>query len=68
MFKFLYHINFSESTAFADNLFGSGTGPIVYSNVQCVGHEKDISTCPKDMFPDSSCPSGVAAGVMCSDG
>ncbi len=59
---------FIESAAYADNLFGTGTGPIVYSDVQCVGHEQNIAQCPKNTYPEISCPSGVAAGVMCADG
>ena len=54
--------------AFADNLFGSGAGPIVYSDVLCVAYESTLSDCPKKIYPYSSCPTGVAAGVMCSDG
>ena len=64
----LCYFLFIESAAFADNLFGSGSGPIVYSDVQCVGHEQNIAQCPKNTYPEISCPSGVAAGVMCADG
>ena len=57
-----------ESTAFADSLFGNGEGPIVYSDVDCIGSETNLDGCSKRMYPESSCMAGVAAGVMCADG
>jgi deleted-in-malignant-brain-tumors protein 1 len=58
----------TDSTAFPDSVFGNGDGPLIYSNVACVGHESTITDCSKSMFPDFTCTKGNSAGVMCADG
>ena len=66
--SFAFFVTCTVPTAFVDSVFGSGTGPVVYSDVQCVGHETDIMNCPKKVYPDITCTAGNAAGVMCADG
>ena len=48
--------------------YGYGGQPIVYSNVECYGHEQDLSKCTKSVFPSFFCSSRYIVGLLCYDG
>ena len=48
--------------------YGYGGQPIVYSNVDCYGHEQDLSKCSKSVFPAFYCNSKYIIGLLCYDG
>ena len=47
--------------------FGTGNGPIVYSNVDCSGWENSLSECSSETYLAFDCPPFEAAGVLCAD-
>ena len=47
--------------------FGSGSGPVVFSNVACIGWENNLSQCAKDNYMMIDCPPNEVAGVFCAD-
>ncbi|XP_010070899.1 PREDICTED: deleted in malignant brain tumors 1 protein-like, partial [Pterocles gutturalis] len=46
--------------------FGWGAGPIWLDNVNCRGHETDISNCRAKMWGVHNCHHGEDAGVVCA--
>ena len=58
----------SEPLAFSGDHFGSSSGPLVYSNIDCGGWENSIEECVKKSHFDIQCSHRAVAGVMCSDG
>ena len=48
--------------------FGDGEGPMVYSNVNCFGHENHITECTKNEFPYFHCNRQYTIGLHCYDG
>ncbi|XP_048734598.2 deleted in malignant brain tumors 1 protein-like [Ostrea edulis] len=53
-------------TAFQGAFFGTGTGRVAMSNVQCNGSEVSLFTCPADMTGGVNCDHSRDAGVSCS--
>ena len=49
-------------------IYGSGDGPIVYSNLNCQGWQKSFSECSKSTYLQFTCSSTNIAGVLCTDG
>ena len=58
----------AEPLAFSGNHFGSSSGPLAYSNIDCGGWETSIEECVKKSHLDIQCSHRAVAGVMCSDG
>ena len=56
--KFIYH----------NSLFGNGYGPIIYSNVHCVGDEDRFTFCPKNNYFSTTCDHSDVIGILCKDG
>ena len=56
-----------EPSAYRGDQFGSSTGPLFYSNVDCGGWEESITECRKKTHLEISCSHKAVAGVMCSD-
>ena len=50
--------------ATSGGLFGIGTGPIHFDDVECVGHENDLSICQH--VEDHNCNHIEDAGVVCT--
>ena len=48
--------------------FGDGEGPMIYSNLNCFGHENQITECTKTEFPNFSCNRQYTIGLHCYDG
>jgi deleted-in-malignant-brain-tumors protein 1 len=48
------------------NKYGVGDGPIVYSNVECFGHESSLNSCTKTVYPSFYCSNRVV-GLVCLD-
>ena len=46
-------------------IYGQGTGPIQLSQVQCVGNETNISSCPGTTLGTQNCQHNQDAGVTC---
>ena len=66
-----YYISLSLSTGaitYYDSAFGSGYGPIVYSNVNCEGHKDSFTECSKRTYFQFTCYNSDTVGVMCADG
>ena len=57
-----------EPVVYRDSMFGEGDGPIVYTNMECEGFERDLRYCEKDMYPYSTCSRNKQVGVLCKDG
>ena len=54
---------------YKNSKFGKGDGPVIYSNVDCYGHENIISECSKTMYPNFTCSNyyyGII-GILCLD-
>jgi len=49
-----------------DAFFGSGTGVVLLSNVQCRGDEPNIFSCRHDNFGANNCGHRDDAGVVCT--
>ena len=49
-------------------IYGSGDGPIVYSNLNCQGWQRSFSECSKSSYLHFTCSSNNIAGVLCTDG
>ena len=64
---FVLALNIDPNTYF-DAHFGETVGPIIWSNVNCVGWESSIEYCSKDIFPNFNCSQRNTAGVTCKDG
>ena len=45
--------------------FGEGTGQIWLDNVECAGHEAQLSLCSANAFGDENCGHGEDASVTC---
>ena len=58
----------SEPLAYRGDKFGSSTGPLLYSDVNCGGWEKSIEECKKRKHLEIQCSHTMVAGVTCSDG
>ena len=56
------------SIAYHSSYFGDGSGPIIYSDVDCGGWEKSISECSKNSFLQFSCLRSSVAGILCGYG
>ena len=60
-------ICFTGATVYSNARYGSGTGPIVLSNVACTGTETSILDCPAGNVP-ASCTHSDDAALMCQRG
>ena len=49
-------------------IYGSGDGPIVYSNLNCQGWQRSFSECSKSSYLHFTCSSSSIASVLCTDG
>jgi hypothetical protein len=47
--------------------FGQGIGPIMLDDLNCNGHETDISECPSDAWFKNNCGHKEDASVSCSE-
>lgn len=54
------------SMAFSNALFGSGTGPIILDDVDCVGHETSLLECSGRLPGEHNCRHTEDASVRCS--
>lgn len=52
--------------AFTGSVFGSGTGPAIYSDFSCGGWEDKLSDCNKNVYPNLFCTSDQIAGALCT--
>ena len=49
--------------------FGSGNGPMMYSNISCQGYEKSLSQCSKQQYLSFTClNNNYIAEVRCYEG
>ena len=56
-------LGYSKATAALESSwFGSGTGPILFSELSCIGNEKYITECDHRV---NNCSHNEDAGVMC---
>ena len=55
--QFIYH----------NSLFGDGYGPIIYSNVQCVGDKDRFSDCSKNNYFSTTCDRSDVVAIVCKD-
>ena len=46
--------------------FGRGRGDIMFTNMQCTGMERNLSTCQYDQVNDIRCDHSRDAGVICT--
>ncbi|XP_030831054.1 deleted in malignant brain tumors 1 protein isoform X7 [Strongylocentrotus purpuratus] len=53
-------------SALGSAAFGEGSGDIILDNVQCVGTETDLFSCPSNGPLSHNCGHGEDAGVQCS--
>lgn len=58
---------YTEPTIYTHSNFGDGKGPIVYSQLACIGWETSITDCSKSPYASFSCPRSKTAGVLCHD-
>lgn len=56
-----------DPTLYSNSYFGSGYGPVVWSNVDCNGWETNVFECNKNVYPDTSCPLTNIVGLSCRD-
>uniref|UniRef100_A0A1X7STL2 SRCR domain-containing protein n=1 Tax=Amphimedon queenslandica TaxID=400682 RepID=A0A1X7STL2_AMPQE len=55
--------------SYYNSKFGVATHlPTVYNNVKCVGWEKSITECTKNVYPAGSCSQSQTASVVCKEG
>ena len=48
--------------------YGYGERPIIYSNLDCFGHEVELSKCSKYVYPNFTCyTSRYIIGLLCLD-
>ena len=59
---------FSGAVISINSKFGDGNGPMVYTDVNCFGHEKHISECFKNEFPYFTCDRQYTVVLRCYDG
>ena len=45
--------------------FGPGTGPIVLDNIECLGNEESLLSCPYQDSVDINCDHSEDASVIC---
>ena len=55
-----------SGTAVGSATFGQGSGEIILDNVQCVGTETDLFSCPSNGPLSHNCGHSEDAGVQCS--
>ncbi|XP_063971489.1 uncharacterized protein LOC129281473 isoform X4 [Lytechinus pictus] len=55
----------TDGTAYQSAYFGQGTGNIILDNVQCVGTETDLVSCPSNGLLNHNCGHSEDAGVQC---
>lgn len=58
--------HFIANVAYPGSFFGPGTGPAIYTNVQCGGHEGSFADCTKDSYSSVMCTVDNIAGAQCS--
>ena len=54
-----------SGSALGSAAFGQGSGDIILDNVQCVGTETDLFSCPSNGPLSHNCVHGEDAGVQC---
>ena len=55
--------------ALASTIYGAGSGPSWYSNVECTGTEMSLTECSSHFtLSGNACPHSQDAGVVCSSG
>ena len=59
---------FTGAVISTNSKFGDGIGPMVYTNLNCFGHESHITECIKNEFPYFSCDRQYTIGLHCYDG
>ena len=59
------YIPFVGSEAKTNAYFGSGTGPILLSNLYCTGTESSLLECNQKSCYATSCTHSNDAGVIC---
>jgi deleted-in-malignant-brain-tumors protein 1 len=57
----------SEPTIYTNSYFGDGSGPVLYSNMDCGGYENTIVNCDKSTYGSFTCSRKNIAGVVCRD-
>ncbi|XP_041453692.1 deleted in malignant brain tumors 1 protein-like [Lytechinus variegatus] len=55
----------TNGIAYQNAYFGQGTGNIILDNVQCVGTETDLVSCPSNGLLNHNCGHSEDAGVQC---
>ena len=57
-----------DPTVHYNSKFGSGSGPIVWSYVNCQHWTKSVFDCTKAYYPYFDCSTNYIAGVTCTEG
>ena len=57
-----------EPNITTNSKYGTGNGPIIYSNLNCQGWQRSFSECSKSTYRHFTCSSTNIAGVLCTDG
>ena len=58
----------SEPKISTNAKYGTGDGPIFFSNVNCQGWERSFTVCSKLSYLHFTCSNNAIAGVLCTDG
>ena len=66
--SFTYLLLILGAIIYYNSAFGSGYGPIVYSYVNCEGHEDSFTECSKYTYLQFTCYNTDTVGVLCVDG
>ena len=61
-------LGYSGGQAIHDAEFGEGQGAIWLDNVECSGHESELSDCIHNGWGQNNCWHGEDAGVICEEG
>lgn len=49
----------------ASSTFGTGSGPVFFSNIGCSGSEQHLLECPKTVFVGTYCTHSRDVGLKC---
>ena len=66
--RFIYKLTDAVAINVGNGIFGRGTGPIFFHDVDCIGNETNLFDCSGSVIVGQNCFHSKDAGVICPQG